>query len=123
MTKDEACLFIDNKAGSVRAKYITVAPGQEATYILKGAQARACLAGSNEEFLLIQAEASVTGESLASAAARIVNEEIQWISLASTIEAVRRGGKIAVMASTTEEECLSAYSTTIDALAAMMGGA
>jgi hypothetical protein len=113
---------IDTKAGAVRACYITVAPGQEATYILKGNQAREFVAANylGDVPVLIQSEMNATGESAESAANRICYEEQLWIGLAGMIETARRSGKVALLAAINDEERDSIYSATINTLTAMM---
>ena len=113
---------IDAKAGAVRACYITVAPGQEATYILKGQQARSfveagCLGNAP---VLIQSEMLATGESAEAAANRICYEEQLWIALAGMVETARRSGKVSLLSATTDEEREAIYDATINALTAMM---
>lgn len=122
MTRQEMLNGIDIKAGAVRSKYITTVPGQEATYILKGAQARRFFdngfAGSPPN--LVQAESDAVGESPKLAAIRILNEEEAWTNLAAVIEKIRRKGKIAVTAASSELEATTAYEQTISAFRQMM---
>lgn len=122
MTRQEMLAAIDAKAGAVRARYITIAPGQEATYILKGSQARRFVdsgcAGSPPS--LVQAEASATGQTPTQAAMRIINEEDQWTELAAAIELARRRGKIGVTVASGEAEAEAAYVQTLAILKAML---
>lgn len=94
---------IDSKAGSVRARYITIAPGQEATYILKAAAAETFTSAGYLGAVptLVQAEATVTGRTPAQAAAAILSERDAWVGKAAQIEQARRAGKIAVGAAAT----------------------
>lgn len=89
---------IDWEAGQTRAKYITIAPGQEATYLIKAQQARAFSAAGQTGPVpsLVQAEADATGELPADACARILAEEAAWVEAAAHIERERRLGKINV---------------------------
>jgi hypothetical protein len=83
---------IDKIAGDVRATYITVAPGQEAVYIMKAQQARLFLAGgltNIENYPFIKAEAEALDKSYVDLATEIVYVENAWITVASTIEASR----------------------------------
>lgn len=122
MTRQEMLAGIDIKAGAVRSRYITTVPGQEATYILKGAQARRFLdsgfAGSPPN--LVQAEADATGDTPKQAAVRILAEEEQWTGLAATIEKIRRSGKIAVTRAGSELEAETAFNQTISAFKQML---
>lgn len=114
---------IDDKAGAVRACYITVAPGQEATYILKAAQAKAySLAGFVGPVPgLLQAEMTATGEGVEVVVARILGEEAQWAKLAGGIETVRRAAKQALGSKVlTDEQKYGYYEQAIQQLSAMM---
>lgn len=122
MTRAEMLAAIDVKAGAVRACYITVAPGQEATYILKGSQARRFADGgyAGSPPGLVAAEAAATGETPRQAADRIMFEEDAWANLAAGIELVRRSGKMGVINASSELDAEAAYTTTISNLMAMM---
>ena len=102
ITIKDAHEAIDSKAGAVRACYITIAPGQEATYMLKAQDANeyrdAGYAGAVPP--LVAAEAYAVGETPQQATDRILAEQEQWRQLAAIIESVRRSGKIAVAAAT-----------------------
>lgn len=95
-----AAADIDAAAGAARARYITIAPGQEATYLLKAQQARDFQAAGHAGPVpsLVQAEADATGETAEAACERIRAEEAAWVAKAAQIEAVRRRGKIQVAA-------------------------
>jgi hypothetical protein len=113
---------IDAKAGAVRAFYITVAPGQEATYLIKGAQARDYIASGYVGPVpnLINAESVATGESAQVSADRIAYEEMLWIGLAGLVEMARRSGKVAICSESTDEEKFLAYQNTISQLNGMI---
>jgi len=93
---------IDACAGAARARYITVAPGQEATYILKAQQAAAFKAGGYAGTVpgLVQAEIDATGATAQQAADDILAQEAAWAYKAAQIESARRRGKVAVGAAT-----------------------
>lgn len=95
----EAEAASDAAAGAARARYITVAPGQEATYQIKEAQARAYLATGTIGGMM-QAEADALGQTVAAVAATVVATADAWIQLATGIEALRIGGKAQVRAAT-----------------------
>ena len=104
-TVAEALATIDAEAGRARARYITVAPGQEATYMLKEAHARAYkAAGYVGDYAMVSAEAKAvngdkpTATQIKAAADTIVAQADAWIVLASQIERQRIAGKIAVAA-------------------------
>jgi len=124
MTRTEMLNHIDAKAGFVRTKFITVAPGQEATYILKAQQARAfALAGFVGPIPgLVAAEMAATGKDAQTVTTQIQAEESQWAQLAGGIENIRRSGKVAVMSAASDEEATAGFELTIAALAALVGG-
>ena len=95
----EAHDAIDQAAGRARARYITVAPGQEAVYIVKERQAREyAAAGYPADAVppLVQADADALGITPQEAADAIIAKADTWIALAAQIERIRRGGKAAV---------------------------
>lgn len=119
MTRTEMLAHIDMKAGAVRSRFITIAPGQEATYIMKGEQARnyAAVAFGGAPPPLVAAEAAAMGISPELAAKGITAEENAWSTLAGQIEGMRRGAKIAVNTAPSElaarqayEQCISTFS-------------
>lgn len=122
MTKQEMLAHVDAKAGSVRACYITIAPGQEATYLLKSAQAKAfALAGFVGPVPgLIQAEMSATGLTAQAVTTRIMAEESSWAYLAGQVESVRRTAKEAINAAPSEEAAIVPYTQAIATLVAIM---
>lgn len=108
---------IDRAAGAQRAKYITVAPGQDATYIVKAQQALEFLADPTSTVpLYINAESQATGMSPVDAATLINHMAEIWGTLGPAIEQARRAGNIAVQSATTNAEALSAYQMTISEL-------
>ena len=90
---------IDEAAGAARARYITVQPGQEATYQRKEQEARQYLADGTIGPML-QAEADATGMAVADLANQIVATADQWTQLAAAIEAKRMSAKRAIDAET-----------------------
>lgn len=122
MTRLEMLGHIDKKAGAVRSCYITVAPGQEATYMLKAQQARDFTAAGFTGAVpsLVAAEASAVGDTTQAACTRILTEEAQWVYLAGLVEGYRRGGKVAVAAAASDELALVAHNTTISQLSSLM---
>lgn len=99
--------IIDAVAGAARARYITVAPGQEATYMLKEAQARAYKSAGYPsatvaDYPMVDAEAKAmhgaapTAAQIQSAADGIIAQADAWIAKAAQIERARIAGKLAV---------------------------
>jgi len=100
--KQQAHSAIDEAAGRARARYITVAPGQESTYQLKREQAQAYKNAGYTGAVpaLVQAEADATGSTPQQAADNILAVAAQWETLAAQIEKTRRQGKLQVDAVT-----------------------
>ena len=92
---------IDAAAGAARARYITVAPGQEATYMQKtmGATAYKAAGYAGDVPLMIQAEADAVGCTAQEAADQILAQAAAWMVKGSQIECVRRSWKLTVAAS------------------------
>ena len=124
MTRTEMLNHVDAKAGFVRAKFITIAPGQEATYILKAQQARAfALAGFVGPIPgLVAAEMAATGKDAQTVTTQIQAEESQWAQLAGGIENIRRRGKVAITSAPTDEEAQAVFEQTLGTLAGLVGG-
>lgn len=95
---------IDAAAGRARARYITVAPGQEATYQAKAAEADAYVAAGRpaetSAYPILTVEAKARGIAVSALADLVRMTRDQWIQLAAAIEAKRIGGKLAVDAAT-----------------------
>ncbi|MHB1053463.1 MAG: hypothetical protein ACYCZT_10400 [Thiobacillus sp.] len=98
---------IDAEAGAARARYITVVIGQEATYMLKEAQARAHKSAGYPsatvaDYPMVEAEAKAlhgaapTAAQIQSAADGIIAQADAWIAKAAQIERARIAGKRAV---------------------------
>jgi hypothetical protein len=98
--KSQAQNAIDQAAGLARARYITVAPGQEATYQAKAAEADAYVAAGSPAdttpYPILAAEAQARGISVSDMAELVRTTRDQWTQLAATIEGMRIGGKLAV---------------------------
>ncbi len=95
---------IDAEAGAARARYITVAPGQEATYLMKEAHARSYKtsgypAADVASYPMVEAEAKAmsgdapSAEQIQASADGIVAQADAWITKASQIEQARIAGK------------------------------
>lgn len=122
MTKQEMLAHIDAKAGAVRACYITIAPGQEATYLLKSQQAKAfALAGfAGPVPGLIQAEITATGLTAQAVTTQIMAEESAWAYLAGQIESIRRSSKQAITNAPSIEAAMIPYNQAIATLVTLM---
>jgi hypothetical protein len=95
--KQEAFNQVDQTAGSTRAKYITVAAGQEATYAEKEADARAYVADGYpvdaSNYPWINTQALLMGITAREVADVIVYTADQWIRVGSQIEGERMAAK------------------------------
>lgn len=100
---------IDAAAGAARARYLTIAPGQEATYMYKSLQAAEYKAAgySGPAPLFVQAEADAIGCTAAEACDLISAQADAWLVKGSQIEGVRRKWKLALEVSTDKESDLA----------------
>lgn len=120
--KMAAKMAIDNAAGAARARYITVAPGQEAVYLLKDREAREYAAAgypASPVPPLVQADADALGLSPRAAADAIIAQADAWIGIAAQIERERRKGKADVAAAADDAAVTAARDAAIAALGAL----
>ena len=114
---------IDEAAGRARARYITVTPGQEATYVEKGRQAEAYRAAGYPADLTsypwIQAEVNATGKTPQQAADDILAQRDQWIALGAQIEELRIKGKSDIRSATTKAQVRQLADQAVAALDAI----
>lgn len=92
---------IDIAAGKARARYITVAPGQEVTYMLKGQQAEAFKAAGYQGTVpaMVEAEANAVGCTAQEATDDILSQQAAWVVKCAQIEQTRRSWKLTVSTS------------------------
>jgi hypothetical protein len=120
---------IDAAAGAARARYITVAAGQEATYLLKDQQARAYKAAGYPfatlaSYAYVQAEAMAingatpTAAQTQAAADAIINQADAWLAKGAQIEQQRITGKRAVTAAADAASAQAACDAAVVVLAA-----
>ena len=123
--KAQAKIEIDNQAGVTRSKYITVAPGQEATYISKEQQARAYKAAgypaSTADYPYIAAEVAANEGDLTAteAADQIIAKADEWAVLGAIIEQTRLAGKRDVDSRIKDTTVIAARDAAIAALQAL----
>ncbi len=114
---------IDDAAGAARGRYITVAPGQEMTYLEKSEQAAdyvtAGYPADTSNYPFIQAEMNATGLSKEDAADGILAQKSAWISVGVLIEEHRLGGKANIDAATDLAGVDSAVSAAVALLDAV----
>lgn len=91
---------VDLYAGHTRLRFITVSPGQEATYISKLEDARAYIAAgyptNSSPFVWVHAEAAATGATATQVADLIVYTAGLWSMVGSQIEGARQAAKMAI---------------------------
>lgn len=100
---------IDDAAASVRAKFVTVAHGQEALYAEKVDEATDYIADgatTADDFPLLLAEVNGTGKTPEQVVDDILTKRSQWISINAKIEEIRLRGKTVINSGdiTTNEE-------------------
>ena len=115
---------IDTAAGMARARYITIAPGQDATYAAKYADAAAYAAAGypadTSNYPWIEAEASQTGLTPDAAAFRIKTTGDFWGRVKGPqIEAARIAGKDALQGMETVEQIDAHRAAVVDQLNSM----
>lgn len=125
-----ALCAIDVEAGAARARYITVAPGQEATYMCKESQARSYQAAGYPaaivaSYPMVDAEAHAlygaapTDAEIQAACDAIIAQADAWIATAAQIERARIGGKRAVSNATSVAEADAACAAAVAELSAL----
>jgi hypothetical protein len=126
----DAKAHVDELAGIERQKYITVSPGQEATYAAKLADAKAYLADAEahlvdnrpwdaSQYVWIKAEADALGLTPLDVASKIIAISNQWALVGAHIEAARQLAKQSISAATTVTECRAAQEMFKAALVGM----
>ena len=118
---------IDTAAGMARARYITIAPGRDATYAAKYADAAAYAAAGypadTSNYPWIEAEASQTGLTPDAAAFRIKTTGDFWGRVKGPqIEAVRIAGKDALQGMETAEQINAHRASVINQLNSLADG-
>lgn len=123
LVRRAAAEAIDAAAGKARARYITVAPGQEGVYLLKAAQAEAYRAAGYPAdpgaWALIAREAPARGLSPRALADEVLALRDAWTAKAAEIEAARLGGKRQVAQAASYAEIAAARDAALAALAAL----
>jgi hypothetical protein len=120
---------IDAAAGAARGRYVTIAPGQEMTYLLKAQQAAAYKAASYPaasiaQYPFVEAKARATVASpgatdYQAAADLILATQAAWFAVGAAIEREREKGKVAVGAANDEAGITAARDAAVAALKAL----
>jgi hypothetical protein len=94
------CNRIDAEAGAVRARFITVAPGQEMTYVFKANEAQSYVASDTDptHYPFMRAEAAATDKTLDEVHASVLESTTLFIIIGARIEGARMAAKQAVNA-------------------------
>lgn len=118
--RKSAFAAVDAAAGRARTHYITSAPGQDGTYLMKAEQAAAYRAAGYpadaSPWLLIALEAQATGQTPQEVADLVLATRDAWILKAAEIEAARIGGKRNISAAATVEEVEAALNAAVGKL-------
>lgn len=119
MTKEEEYLGqIDSKFGWLRSQFITISPGQEATYILKDCDAKSYIKdgypADASDYPMVKTEAEAFGLSYRETADNIVSRAAIWKNLASIFEGVRIKAKEDLRNAETDENKLVILNQTIE---------
>lgn len=127
VVKGEAAQAVDMEAGETRKTYITFAPGQAETYIMKATEAKEFLAATAPDvnnYPMVKAEYEVLvkyDDTIipADAANYIVATQTQWLTLAAAVEKVRRMAKEDISRATTNQDVNVLKNTAIATLVGM----
>lgn len=108
--KANAAVRVNAEAGAFRGRFITIAPGQEATYLRKEDEARRYdTSGGAGDYPFLSAEAAATGDTLAAVAELVLTTANQWVPLGAAIEGQRRAAlKNIALAATLSEVAAAA---------------
>lgn len=110
-----AISFINKKAGSVRAQYITVTPGQDAVYLAKVDEATAyqeAVASSQTiqegDYPHLSSEVGITANDLNGVVSIILTKRNEWLSASAVIESLRLNAIKSIDAATSEDQIFTA---------------
>ena len=105
--KAAAIALVDQQAGEVRSRYITVAPGQEMVYLEKRQEAERYIANPSiapDDILHLTREAALNGITVMDQAEIVLTMARQWKQVSGPIEDMRLSAKKAIDAATTPAE-------------------
>lgn len=121
--RSQACDKVDQAAGAARSRYLTVAPGQEATYIAKELSARAYKAAGypsdTTAYPWIAAESVATGATPTVAADNIIATADAWAAIGAQIEEIRISGKALINTKMNQNTINTALATILAQLDAI----
>ncbi len=116
--KEHYCREIDATAGTIRGMFITLAFGQDMTYIFKAMEARAWVADNNSPTLMLNGEAAGRGLTIAALVPEVLARADAWAVIGGKIEGVRLRAKEIINATTTVGEMAQAIQVSWDSVAA-----
>lgn len=100
------CDRIDRRAGEIRLRFKSGGEGQDAVYLMKQAEAEACLAAAaagaapSGAYPMLEAEVGITAADVVAVAQAVAAKAAAWRLLSAAIEARRLAAKAAVLAAT-----------------------
>jgi hypothetical protein len=98
------CDRIDRRAGEIRLRFKSGGEGQDAVYLMKQAEAEACLAAAavgavpSGAYPMLEAEVGITAADVVAVAQAVAARAAAWRTLSAVIEARRLAAKAAVLA-------------------------
>lgn len=96
------CDRIDRRAGEIRLRFKSGGEGQDAVYLMKQAEAEACLAAAvavpSGTYPMLEAEVGITAADVVAVARAVAAKAAAWRMLSAAIEARRLAAKAAVLA-------------------------
>ena len=98
------CDRIDRRAGEIRLRFKSGGEGQDAVYLMKQAEAEACLAAASVgavpsgAYPMLEAEVGITAADVVAVAQAVTAKAAAWRMLSAVIEARRLAAKAAVLA-------------------------
>lgn len=97
---------VNREAGEARARYITVAVGQEGTYLEKAREARAYLSDTAPDpahYPYLSAEAECTGQTVDAVALLVAATADAWTPVNARIEGLRQGALTSIRTASAPE--------------------
>jgi hypothetical protein len=113
---------IDQVAGTARSRYITIAPGQEATYLSKFLDAQTYLQATNPDltnYPYVAAESAASGTDPGTAAQSIMTQAKLWAKKGAQIEQARLSGKYQINTAGDTSSVATLLAQTLSALNAL----
>jgi len=109
------CDRIDRRAGEIRLRFKSGGEGQDAVYLMKQAEADACLAAAavgavpSGSYPMLEAEVGITAADVMAVAQAVAAKAAAWRKLSAVIEARRLTAKAAVLAAADDQAAQVAW--------------